>query len=121
MQMPEPKLLMDWLSALGAFFWPIVILVIALMFRRAIAEWLRTADRLSVGPFEVKRELSEIAENSKRLLRDTSKLQILIAESRAIEVRVFLSYPLLSNEQRAEMLKNLEHLEQEIENLRKNT
>ena len=116
--MPDAKTILEWMNAVGAIFWPLAIFVVALMFRRPIAEWLRTADRVSVGPFEVKRELSEIAESSRRILRDTSKLQTLIAESRAIEVEVFLSYPLLSDAQRAEMQKNLLLLKGEIAKLK---
>ena len=116
--MPDSKIIIEWMNAIGAVSWPLAILIVALMFRKTISDWLSTAKKLSVGPFNFERELTEIAANSKQLLKDTSKLQLLIAESRAIETRVFLSYPLLSNEQQREMRENLDLLAGEIERLK---
>lgn len=117
--MIDPRLIVDWVNALGALLLPVAILIIAAVFHRPIREWLKSADSVSVGPFELKREIREIADSSRRILKDTSRLQILIAESRAIEVEVFLSYPLLTDEQRARMQSNLDTLKQEIAHLRK--
>ena len=78
--MPDPKIVIEWMHAVGAVAWPLAILIVALMFRKPLANWLKTAKKLSVGPFEIEREIAEIAENSKQLLKDTSKLQLLIAE-----------------------------------------
>ena len=100
--MPDPTLIVDWLSAIGALLLPISILAVVLVFRRPIIEWLTTAETVSVGPFELKREIREIAAASRQLLKDTSRLQLLIAGSRVIEGDVLLSYPLLSEEQRVE-------------------
>jgi hypothetical protein len=53
------------------------------------------------------------------MLKDTSKLQLLLAESQAIEIQVFLSYPLLDDDQRKLMQDNLDKLNLEIEKLRR--
>jgi len=89
------------------------------MFRVPIWNWLRTANTVSIGPLELKREISELADASRQLLEDSTKLQLLIAESRVIELEVFLSYPLLSEEQRRRMEENLDRLNEEINKLRR--
>jgi hypothetical protein len=81
-------------------------------------DWLKTANVVSVGPLEFKREIDEIADASRQLLKDRTRLQLLIAESCVIEVDVFLSYPLLSEEQRGRMLENLDKLKTEIKHLK---
>jgi hypothetical protein len=117
--MPDPRLIVDWISALGALLLPVAVLVVAWLFRRPIKDWLTTANRVSVGPFELEREIQQIAHNSRQMLKDTSKLQLLLAESQAIEIQVFLSYPLLDDDQRKLMQDNLDKLNLEIEKLRR--
>jgi hypothetical protein len=113
-----PKLISDLVSAVGSLLIAIAILVVVLTFRGPLVDWLKTASRVSVGPFELERKIGEIADQSRQVLKDTSKLQLLIAESRAIEIEVFLSYPLLSDTQRRQMQDNLDLLKREIENFR---
>jgi hypothetical protein len=114
----DPKLIADLVSAIGSLLIAIAILVVVVTLRGPFTEWLKTASKVTVGPFELEREIGKIADQSKQLLKDTSKLQLLIAESRAIEVEVFLSYPLLSEDQRRQMQENLDMLKQEIKNFR---
>jgi len=113
-----PNLIVAWVNAFGTLLLPVIVLVVAFMFRKAIRSWLETANRLAIGPLELTREIRDIADKSRMLLDDTEKLQVLLAESRAIEVKVFLNYPLLDERQRAEMLENLKKLEDQIKRLR---
>ena len=114
----DPKFIADLITAIGSLLIAIAILSAVLMFRGPLREWLKTANKVSVGPFELERQkIDEIADQSRQLLKDTSKLQLLIAESRAIEVEVFLSYPLLSDAQRQRMQDDLDMLKLEIKNL----
>ena len=116
--MRDPKLIADLISAIGSLLIAVAVLVAVLTFRGPLTEWLKTASKVSVGPFELERKIGEIADQSRQVLKDTSKLQLLIAESRAIEIEVFLSYPLLSDAQRRPMQDNLDLLKREIENFR---
>jgi hypothetical protein len=115
---PDLKLVADLVSAAGSLLIAIAVFVVVLTLRGPLTEWLKTASKVTVGPIELEREIEKIADQSKQLLNDTSKLQLLIAESRAIEVEVFLSYPLLSEDQRGQMQANLDMLKQEIKSLR---
>jgi hypothetical protein len=94
------EVIVDLVSAMGWLPIAIAILVAVLMLQGPLTESLRTASTVTVGPFELEREIGKSADQSRRLLKDRSKLQLRIAQWRGIEVEVFLSCPLLSHERR---------------------
>jgi hypothetical protein len=88
-------MLLEWLKALGPFALPIAIVVVALVFYRPLVDWLKGANRVSLGPIELTRDIERIAKAGDKLLDDTTRLQVLLGEARVLESEVFLSYPLL--------------------------
>jgi hypothetical protein len=109
--------MLEWGKVLAEASWPLVILVVALIFRQSIKRWLDSTSKVSIGPVELTRDLEKLATASRQVLKDTTKLQILSAESRVIEMEVFLSYPILTEEQTAVMKQNIEKLREEIRKL----
>lgn len=112
------EVLVEWLKALGTLGLPIAIVFVALIFRRPIAVWLESANRVSIGPIELNRDIERIAKASDKILEDTTRLQILLGEARILEAEVFLSYPLLSETQAEQMRENTKKIQDEIERLR---
>ena len=106
-------MLVEWGKIVAEISLPLAIIIVALLYRQAVTEWLKTASEVSIGPFELKR----LATVGEKILKDTSRLQIMIAEGRVIEAEVFLSYPLLSAEQAEQMRRNIENLKNEIRKL----
>lgn len=111
-------MLVELAKALGALSLPIAIVVIALVYRRPLTKWLDSANKVSLGPIEITRDLERIAKASDKILKDTTRLQILLGEARVLEAEVFLAYPILSDEQAKKMRENTAKLEAEIETLR---
>jgi hypothetical protein len=105
--------MLEWGKILADLSVPIAIIVVALLYRNVLGEWLKKAAKISIGPIELER----IADASEKILRDTTTLQIVIAEGRILEAEIFLSYPILSDEQTAQMKKNIENLRREIQKL----
>ena len=99
-------MLIEWLKAIGALGLPIAIVFVALIFRRSITGWLESDNKVSIGPLELTRDIERIAKTSDKLLKDTTRLQILLGEARVLEAEVFMSYPLLSEKQADQMMDN---------------
>lgn len=108
---------LEWAKALGSFALPIAMLVLALIFYRPLRNWLRSANRVSLGPLELTRDIERIAKAGDKLLEDTTRLQVLLGEARVLETEVFLSYPLLSEEQAKQMNENTDKIRDVLKRL----
>lgn len=113
----SPEIL-EWIKAIGSLVlsWPVVVLVIALIFRNRL---LRLFDRL-VGSDEgskiefasVKIELGRLAREGKDAVNNLSRLTVLMAESRLLELEITEGTfgTVFSNEQRTQMKQHIEEL-----------
>lgn len=101
---------LDWVRTLGSILvsWPVVALLLVLLFRRPI---LRLLDRLSsgegnkaeIGP--VKIELGRLARDGQVALSTFNQLSVNMAESRVLELEIFetMAGGMLRPEQRDRM------------------
>ena len=113
----SPEIL-EWIKAIGSLVlsWPVVVLLIALIFRKRL---LSLFDRL-VGSDEgskiefasVKIELGRLAREGKDAVNNLSRLTVLMAESRLLELEITEGTfgTVFSNEQRNQMNQHIEEL-----------
>jgi hypothetical protein len=116
--MPDPGEIVAWMQAAGSLLFALAVILALVLFRRPLLSWLMTANSMSLGPIELRRELTEIADKSRQVLSDTSKLQLLIAESRVVEIEISLAFPFVDGDQRATLEASLKALKQEVEKLK---
>ena len=95
------------LTALGPIWWPITFILIVVILREGLGNFLQNVTEFSFAGASVQlRELK--AENTKSNI-DTISLQILMAESRVTELEMFSNVGLLGNSetlnQQADMLR----------------
>jgi len=114
----SPEIL-EWIKAIGSLVlsWPVVVLLIALIFRKRL---LSLFDRL-VGSDEgskiefasVKIELGRLAREGKDAVNNLSRLTVLMAESRLLELEITEGTfgTVFSNEQRNQMNQHIEELQ----------
>jgi hypothetical protein len=108
---------MEWVKIVGPLVlsWPVVGLVIALLFRRpilAVLERFTASDqgRAEIGP--VKIELGKLAREGKVAVDRLNRLNLLMAESRLLELEITEANfgPIFSEEQRARMKQHIDEL-----------
>ena len=114
---PMSHELLDWIKVIGplAFSWPIAGLLIALLFRKPL---LRVMERFTtseqakaeIGP--VKIELGKLAREGKIAVDRLSRLNMLMAESRLLELEITAPRfgPEFSAEQRTRMQRHIDEL-----------
>jgi len=110
--------ILEWIKAVGSLVisWPVVVLVIALIFRKPM---LRVFDRF-VGSDEgskievasVKIELGKLAREGKDVVNRLGRLSVLMAESRLLELEITAGTfgAVFSNEQREQMNQHITEL-----------
>lgn len=113
-----PSETLEWIRAIGALLlsWPVVILVIALLFRKRL---LNVLDRF-IGSDEgskievasVKIELGKLAREGKNAVTNLNRLAILMAESRLLELEITEGTfgGVFSSEQRERMNQHIDEL-----------
>jgi hypothetical protein len=111
--------MLEWAKVAGPLLvsWPVAALVIALVFRRPL---LRLLDRLTasdqvkaeIGP--VKIELGKLAEQGQIAVGNLTRLNLLMAESRLLELEITEANfgRVFSAEQRARMKAHIDELRQ---------
>lgn len=110
--------ILEWIKAIGSLVlsWPVVILAIALLFRRRL---LSVFDRF-IGSDEgsklevasVRIELGKLARDGNDAVNNLGRLTVLMAESRLLELEITSGTfgAMLSNEQRKQMSQHIDEL-----------
>jgi hypothetical protein len=87
--------MLEWIKVIGPTLisWPIVGLIVILLFRRPILKVIdqfTNADirRAKFGPVEIERELTKIAEQGQQAVSNLNRLTELGAESRLLELEI---------------------------------
>jgi len=108
---------LEWIKVIGSllFSWPVVGLLAIVLFRRPILKVLEqfaAADirRAKVGPIEIERELSKLAEQGQRAVSNLIRINELMAESRLLELEITESMfgRVFTDEQRKRMRAQIE-------------
>lgn len=114
--------ILEWIKAIGSLVlsWPVVILVIALIFRqRLLSVFDRFIGSDEGSKFEVasvKIELGRLAREGKDAVNNLGRLTVLMAESRLLELEITAGTfgGVFSNEQRKRMNQHIEELQRLI-------
>ncbi len=116
--MPSNEVL-EWVKAIGSlvFSWPIMILVALVIFRKPLHKLIdqltgTDVKRAKVGPVEIERELGNLAKEGKQAVETMNRLNILMAESRLLELEITDSMfgSIFSPEQRQRMKEQIDEL-----------
>jgi hypothetical protein len=116
--MPSNEVL-EWVKAIGSlvFSWPVMILLALVIFRkplRKLIDQLTGTDikRAKVGPIEIERELGNLAKEGKQAVETMNRLNILMAESRLLELEITDSMfgSIFSPAQRQRMKEQIDEL-----------
>jgi hypothetical protein len=108
---------LEWIKVLGALLisWPVVTLIIALIFRRPLLrlfERFTSSDegKAEIGP--VKIELGRLAREGQDAVNNLNRLNVLMAESRLLELEITEASfgPVFSEEQREKMRQQIDEL-----------
>ena len=127
--MPSNEVL-EWVKAVGPLVcsWPIMALLATLIFRKPLAnlvKQLTEADvkRAKIGPVEVERELGKLAKEGKQAVETMNQLNILMAESRILELEITDSMfgTIFSPEQRQRMQEQIGELRKLTQAITKET
>lgn len=103
---------LEWTKAIGAlvFSWPVVLLVALVVFRKPLGKLIdqltgTDLKRAKIGPFEIERELGNLAKEGKQAVETMNRLNVLMAESRLLELEITNSMfgSMFSAEQRQRM------------------
>ena len=106
-----------WTKTLGSLLlsWPLAALIIALIFHRplrGLLERLTTSDegRAEIGPIKI--ELGKLAREGQDAIHNLSRLNILMAESRLLELEITEAAfgSVFSDEQHSRMKQHIEEL-----------
>lgn len=109
--------MLEWLKVLGPILlsWPVVGLVIALVFRKPILDLLErfsnsSGSKAEIGPLKI--ELGKLAEEGKDAVDRLNRTTELMAESRLLELEITSGMfgSIFSDEQRARLEKQIEEL-----------
>ena len=106
----------DFLKAASPWALPAVILLVAVLFYGPIRAFMKNATRVEFGPLAI--EIKRIAENSRQALLDTSSLQIVLAESRIVELEHILSLGMVASDQKEKLATDLTRIRGELDRLR---
>ena len=107
------------LNALSALWLPLAIVIAAVMFYAPVKKFLGGANRLELGPLAVEKKIEKIAQDARQSLIDTSNLQIVLAESRIVELEHILSLGVLvADEQKDKLRSDLMRIREELDRVR---
>ena len=110
---------LEWTKTIGSFLfsWPVIILIITLIFRRPILRLLErftSSDegRAEIGP--VKIELGKLVREGQDAVNNLNRLSVLMAESRLLELEITEGTfgRMFSDEQHARMKQQIEELKE---------
>lgn len=105
--------ILEWIKAIGSLVlsWPVVILVIALIFRTRLLSlfdrFIGSDEGSKIEVASVKIELGRLAREGKDAVNNLGRLTVLMAESRLLELEITAGTfgAVFSNEQRQQMEK----------------
>ena len=87
--------ILDWVALVGSLVlsWPVVAVLVVCLLRRQLVQLLEQfsrADlrRAKIGPVEIERELSQLAERGGEAVDRLDRLSELMAESRLLELEI---------------------------------
>jgi len=109
---------LEWIKAIGSLVlsWPVVILVIALIFRKrllsAFDRFIGSDEGSKIEVASVKIELGRLAREGKDAVSNLGRLTVLMAESRLLELEITAGTfgAVFSDEQRKIMNQQIEEL-----------
>jgi|YNPNPStandDraft_1061719.scaffolds.fasta_scaffold149613_1 hypothetical protein len=111
--------LLEWVKVIGGFIFsaPVMTLIALVIFRKPLSDLIKRFSgedvrKAKIGPVELERELSELANKGKQAVDDISRLNELMAESRLLELEITegMFGTIFSDEQRQRMRKHIEEL-----------
>jgi hypothetical protein len=65
---------LEWFKAIGALSWPILTIVLLILFRKPLSDFIKSARKAKVGPVEI--ELGELIEKGKEAVENISYLHV---------------------------------------------
>jgi hypothetical protein len=109
---------LEWVRAIGSLLlsWPVVILVIALIFRKRLLNvfdrFIGSDEGSKIEVASVKIELGRLAREGKDAVTNLNRLTVLMAESRLLELEITSRTfgAAFSNEQRERMNQQIDEL-----------
>jgi hypothetical protein len=110
---------LEWTKTIGSFLlsWPVIILMIALIFRKPLLRLLErftSSDegRAEIGPIKI--ELGKLVREGQDAVNNLNRLNVLMAESRLLELEITEGTfgPMFSDEQHARMKQQIDELRQ---------
>ena len=111
------KSILEWLKVLGPLLisWPIVSLIIVLIFRKALHklfERFMGSDEAKIGIGSLKLELGKLARQGEDAVNNFNRLNVLMAESRLLELEITEANfrAVLTHEQRKRMTEHIDEL-----------
>ena len=110
--------ILEWIKAIGSLVlsWPVVILVIALIFRKRLLSlfdrFIGSDEGSKIEVASVKIELGRLAREGKDAVNNLGRLTVLMAESRLLELEITAGTfgAVFSSEQRKQMNQHIEEL-----------
>lgn len=109
--------MLEWLKVIGPLLisWPVVGLVIALIFRRpllSVIDRLIRSDKGAIEVASVRVELGRLASEGQDAVNDLHRINVVLAESRLLELQITegMFGLVFSDEQREQMNKHIEEL-----------
>jgi len=108
---------LEWIKVIGPLIlsWPIVVLVLSLVFRRHLVTLLgrfagAAGSKAELGPLKL--EFGQIVADSKEAVGNVNKLTELMAQSRLLELEITAENfsAVFTVEQRNRMQQHIEHL-----------
>jgi len=110
--------ILKWVNAIGSLLlsWPVVVFVIALIFRKRLLSlfdrFIGSDEGSKIEVASVKIELGRLAREGKDAVTNLNRLTVLMAESRLLELEITAGTfgGKFSNEQRERMNQQIEEL-----------
>ena len=110
--------ILEWIRVIGslALSWPVVIFVIALIFRKRLLSlfdrFIGSDEGSKIEVASVKIELGKLAREGKNAVNNLGRLTVLMAESRLLELEITAGTfgAVFSSEQRKQMNQHIEEL-----------
>ena len=110
--------ILEWIKAIGSLVlsWPVVIFVIALLFRKRLLSlfdrFIGSDEGSKIEVASVKIELGRLAREGKDAVNNLNRLTVLMAESRLLELEITAGTfgPVFTDEQRTRMNEQIEEL-----------
>ena len=86
-------MILEWVKAIGSLLisWPVVVLIMALLFRKQLlllVERFRESDEGKIELGSVKIELGKLAREGHDAVNNLNRINVLMAESRLLELEI---------------------------------